>query len=407
MCQKKRVLHILHEKVHGLAGGTSQTTMDIIDKIDEKYECYILVSSVNELVLWKIEHKQVIKLKTWKISSRWSLKKFYIEEFKNIYFQILIAMNIDIVHIQHLIGHTFDLPSVAKDLGIPTILSFHDFYYICPTIQLLNHENRYCAGICNNNKIQCTIPKDDIFEDIPLLSNFIVTWRKEVLLLIDKCTTFTAPTNSTKDIYFSIYPELKNKTFKVIEHGRDFKKTQVKLEVPSKNKPIKILIPGNIKNHKGHDFIRELKRNDHDNRIELHFMGFIYNDLKGKGKYHGTYKREDFCKVVNKIKPSFIGIFSIWPETYCHTLSEAWSCGIPVLATKMGALEERIEEKGGGWFLEYKSPLKAYNQIIEISNSVEEYLKVAKEVPKIHIKTQKEMAEEYEQIYRQNLNTDS
>ena len=52
-------------------------------------------------------------------------------------------------------------------------------------------------------------------------------------------------------------------------------------------------------------------------------MGTIYDDLKEKGIYHGIYKREDFCKIVNKIKPSFIGIFSIWPETYCHTLSEA------------------------------------------------------------------------------------
>ncbi|MDD3984506.1 MAG: hypothetical protein PHY59_01120 [Methanobacterium sp.] len=52
--------------------------------------------------------------------------------------------------------------------------------------------------------------------------------------------------------------------------------------------------------------------------------------------------------MVNKIKPSFIGIFSICPETYSHTLTEAWTCGIPVLATEIGALKERIIKNGGG-----------------------------------------------------------
>ena len=404
MVPKKRVLHILHENVHGLTGGTSKTTMDIIEEIDDQFECYILVSSVKELILWKKEHKRIIKLKTWNTKSQWGLNKFYIGEYKNLYFQILIALNIDLVHIQHLIGHTFDLPIVAKNLGIPSILSLHDFYYICPTIQLLNHDNQYCAGICANNNTQCTVPNDDIFGNIPMLSEFIPTWKEEVLGLLDNCETFTTPTKSTRDIYFSIYPELKNKTFNVIEHGRDFKKTVPNYEIPSEDKPIKILIPGIIKNHKGHDFIIELKKQDRQNRIELHFMGVIYDDLKRMGNYHGTYKREEFCRIVNEIKPSFIGIFSIWPETYCHTLTEAWSCGIPVLATKMGALEERIEKEGGGWFLDLKSPLNSYNQIIKISESDEEYLKVVDKVSKIHIKTINEMAQEYGQLYNKLLN---
>ena len=82
-------------------------------------------------------------------------------------------------------------------------------------------------------------------------------------------------------------------------------------------------------------------------------MGIISDDLEGVGIYHGKYKNEEFCEIVNKIKPSFIGIFSICPETYCHVLTEAWSCGIPVLAPKISALKDRIEENGGGWLLNH------------------------------------------------------
>ena len=132
-------------------------------------------------------------------------------------------------------------------------------------------------------------------------------------------------------------------------------------------------------------------------------MGIIPDDLEEIGIYHGRYVNEEFCEIVDKIKPSFIGIFSICPETYCHVLTEAWSCGVPVLATKMGALEERIVENGGGWFLEHESPVNAYNKILEIADSPEEYLKVVEDVSNIKIKGRKEMTDDYERIYRQNL----
>ena len=50
---KKRVLYFLHENVYGITGGTGQTAKDILEEIDEEFECYILVSSGTEIVLWK------------------------------------------------------------------------------------------------------------------------------------------------------------------------------------------------------------------------------------------------------------------------------------------------------------------------------------------------------------------
>ena len=377
---KKRVLYVLHENAHGITAGTGQTTKFIVDKIDNEFESYILVSTGRELLLWKREENQTIMFKSWKVKSKWSALDFYSDEFKEIYFEVLIGLNIDIIHIQHLIRHTHDLPRVANSLGLPIIFSVHDFYYICPSINLLDHNNHYCAGICATKDMQCKYPIK-IFGRLPVLTDIIDTWRNEGSVLIESCSTFTAPSKSTMDLYCSIYPELKNKNCKVIEHGRDFEKKLVKSEIPSENKPIKILFPGIIQNHKGADFIRELKEVDHQNRLEFHFMGIISDDLEEIGIYHGKYKNEEFCEIVNQIKPSFIGIFSICPETYCHVLTEAWSCGIPVLATKMGALEERIEKNGGGWLLDHKYPQKAYNEIMRIANSVDEYLNVSRRDP--------------------------
>ena len=44
--------------------------------------------------------------------------------------------------------------------------------------------------------------------------------------------------------------------------------------------------------------------------------------------------------------------FSIWPETWCHTLTELLSCGVPVFSFKGGAVEERVLSGDLGWVLE-------------------------------------------------------
>ncbi len=396
---KKRLLCVLHQG----GGGTPIACKDIITHVEKSFECYILTSTTQELLLWEFEDGKFKKIKVWKIKSKWSAKEFYNNEFRNIYFNVLKELNIDIVHIHHLFKHSFDLPIITKKLGIPTILSFHDFYFVCPSIHLLNGNNEYCSGKCTSESNECKIPTE-LLNDLPPLKTFVNKWRKEVSKVFDNCSYFIATTESTKEIYTTTYPQLSKKPFEIIEHGIDFKEPNDEFESPSTDAPTKILVPGNMDNHKGSNFIKDIKKEDKKNLLEFHFMGTITPDLESYGIYHGPYERKEFCKIVNEIKPSFIGIFSIWPETYCYTLSEAWTCGIPVLTTKIGAQEERVNKNGAGWFLDHKNPLKAYNEIIRIIKSPEEYRKILKQVKRVVLRNTKEMAYDYECVYWQNLN---
>ena len=396
---KKRILYVLHQG----GGGTFNTNKDLLKNIQNTFECFILTSNTKQLLLWKQNKNGLEKIQVWNIKSKWSAREFYNDEFRDVYFNVLIGLKIDIVHIRHLFKHTFDLPEVAHKLGIPIILSFHDFYFICPSFHLIDENNVYCAGKCTDGKNQCKIPSE-LLNDLPILKNFIDEWRREISNIFDKCSTFITTSEVAKQIYISVYPQLAEKTFKVIEHGRDLnKELNSKFEFPSIEKPVKILIPGNIDNHKGAEFIKQLKEQDESNRLEFHFMGTIVPYLSDYGIYHGQYERNNFCGMVNDIKPSFIGIFSIWPETYCHTLSEAWSCGIPVLTSKIGVLEERLCKNNGGWTLNHNSPSESYKEIMRIINSPKEYKLIKEQINKIHFTSTKEMAYEYEFLYWQNL----
>jgi GT2 family glycosyltransferase/glycosyltransferase involved in cell wall biosynthesis len=400
---KKRILYVLHSA----GGGTPATNEDLMRNIQKDLDCYVLTSSGKEMNLWRYNNNEFEEIDKIKIKSKWSAKNFHNTEFRNIYFNVLNVLKIDIVHIRHLIKHSFDLPYIAKSLGLPTIISFHDFYFICPSHNLLDDKHVYCAGKCTEGKSQCLIGVE--LNDLPILKDYIPVWRNAVADMLSKSSALVTTSKIVKQLYISIYPELAQKDFRVIEHGRDFEEIDDSskfYEVPSQDKPIKILFPGNINIVKGSELMKNIKNLDHENRLEFHFVGALASqssDLINYGIHHGPYERNDFCKMVASIKPTFIGILSMWPETYCHTLSEAWSCGVPVLTSKIGVLEERVNNNGGGWLIDHENPQKAYNEIIRIANSPDEYIKVVNQVNNITFKSTKEMAEEYRDLYFQKL----
>ena len=388
---KKRILFVIFNG----GGGTPQTNMDLMKHLQPEYECFVLLAEPKCMYLKKVSKDGLVDIESYSLKSKWNNKKTHLSEYKQIYFNVLVNYKIDLVHIRHLLWHTLDIVPVCNRLSLPVIISFHDFYHLCPSIHLINEDDVYCELKCLENE-KCI--------------NWINFWRKEISNMLLQCDALVTTTEYTKNTYLKVYRHLKGAKFNIVEHGRDFPIFGDKdsfMTVPEQNSPIKILIPGHIVAHKGSEFIKSLKSYDKENKLELHFCGTIDDDLKDLGIYHGKYLREELFDHVRKIKPSFMGIFSAVPETYSHTLSEAWACGLPVLVSKMGALESRLNENGGGWFLDIYNPKEAYEEIIRISKNKKEYLKVKEQVCNIKIKSISEMAEDYKDLYEEVLHSSS
>ncbi len=401
---KKRILYVLHEDFRNLCG-TGYTNLDLIKNLEDNFEIYILTSDTFELTLWKKNETNVDRIMSWQV--KWDASQFYDVKFRDVYFNILYSLNFDLIQFDHLVKQTFDLPKLAKQLGIPSILVFHDFYYICPSINLLDNNLHFCNAECKDS-YDCSAV--GLFKDIPKLQDFLKIWRMEVSNLFSYMSAFISPTYFVMDMYKSIFPELNSQDTYTIYHGRDFDNQNIEFVTPiqyaQNNRPVKILVPGNVVAHKGAFLIKKIKECDINNRIEFHFMGKIDPVLKDYGIFHGKYAREDFKKIVGKIKPSFIGIFTICAETFCHVLSEAWDCKIPVIATNLGAPKERIEKTGGGILVDYKSPKNAYDSILNVIDDIGEYNSLLSNVANIDVKSTSEMANDYKNVYDKFLNHD-
>ena len=397
---KKRILFVLHEGT----GGTLKTVNDLVNNIYKEFDCYVLTSDTKIMNLQVFDGNEFKVIESYELYSDWLIEKMYIDEYYYVYFKFLIKYNFDIVHIHHLMFHTFDLPKICNEMKIPVILSFHDLYFLCPSFTLLDGDYRYCAGDCKNSLSEknCFMPKPDPRINMTNISNmkdYVHKWRDLVQEMFSYIEFYISPSNFIKNI-FNEYYNIPQDKFLVIEHGIDHVKHDKPLfEVPNENKPVKILFLGNITFQKGVPVIKELYDIDKNNYLEFHFLGYASQELSDIGISHGKYDNNELINYIEQIKPSFIGIFTLTGESYCYSLSEAWSFGIPVLVSKLGALKERVLKNGGGWFIDVNNIQKSYNEILRIIKHPDEYESKLEEIENISLISTESMSNNYVEIY--------
>ena len=153
--QLPRVLFLLH----GARGGTPATTRDLANGLRDEYESFTLISDGRTIrVVQQLDDHSNQEIGRWVLRAPISVMDTTSREYREILESVLIGLDIDTVHIRHLIGHTFEAAGVARSLDIPVVLSFHDFYYICPTVHLLDNDAVFCGGVCTSGQGVCPIP---------------------------------------------------------------------------------------------------------------------------------------------------------------------------------------------------------------------------------------------------------
>ena len=396
--EKRRLLYILQEG----GGGVPMTNADLVSQISATHECYLLTSTGSQMILRAWENGRLVDKKQWKLPGTWSARNYSNPAAQRIYFEVLTGLGIDLVHIRHLFKHSLDAPLLCKQLGIPVVLSFHDYYFVCPSVHLLDQNAKFCGGECTPGLQQCTIPSP-MLQDLPMLKEYLPEWRQKIAEVLDSCDAFVTTAGSVREVHQRAYPQLTLKPFVVIEHGRKLERTEKVATAPQRGQPVRILVAGNIDAHKGSNLIRQLHDLDQEKLLEFHFLGQPNEALRDIGVHHGPYRREDFPKLAREIAPSFAAVLSIWAETYSHTLTEAWSVGLPVLGSNLGAVGERIAKHGGGWTVDVTDAESVLAQIKEIIADRSGYQEKVEATLRIPIQKIEDMADGYRVLYKRLL----
>ena len=318
-------------------------------------------------------------------------------------YQILLdVFQVDTVHIHHTMGLSLDLFQQAKKRNIPLFFTFHDFYYICPSIKLLDARNEGCIGKQTAQKCrECLAARKGIEHGDLVLEK----WREDRLECLRLCDQLFAPSESAKQIVSIHFPEIAEK-IKVIPHGVE----QVRLEpgdkqISASGNKMNVAFIGSLSAEKGSRIARQLIENN--DWIDWHIFGGIEDRelaslQRPNLKIYGWYKREQLPDLLREARIDLVCIFSIWAETFCYTLSEALSSGIPVIVTDIGALGERVRKNQCGWVVDLENTMAQTEGILHNLQNNPNLLEEKKNRVQAYTpKSLEEMAGEYLKAYEE------
>lgn len=397
---RPRRLYVLHHS----GGGTPETNRDLMTALSPDQDSLLLLAHTAGADLYRIGIGRDRIVESWITETPFTISDTWRPDFAAFIARVLAEHAIELIHIRHLIDQPLTtIPTVARLMQIPFVLSTHDFYYICPSVNLLDGNLSHCGGECTPGTSRCFAPNAFVRGAANLKHDWVHVWRRHAAQVLDAADAIVVTTPSAEAIYRRNYPAFATKLVQ-IEHGRDFGPEWVHIRsAPADRRPgpLRVLCAANWAPHKGIAFISELVAATSD-VVEWHFAGRRSELITGSAVHHGEYARDAFPTVTASIDPDFIGLFSIWPETYSHTLSEAWALGIEVLATDLGAVADRIRAHGGG----HVFPLEHPEQLIAFlrrraARLADGAVPEPRSLPDAHaVRRVDEMAADYRDLYR-------
>ncbi len=215
---KKNILYVLHADFRKDAsnniGGTQFHVKDLMDNLRQDNNVFVLSRDEQILRLTVYLENEHISFKFY-VGAKNEFQQFHNKEIAEIYREILNAFSIDIVHVQHIQGLSFDIFDIAKEMKIPLMMTLHDYYYICPTVVLLENGSNFCGG-CGENCAQCLKKELGIADQV----SYIQFWREKCRQALEACDILITPSDAAKQIYARTYPEVSDR-IRVVTHGMD------------------------------------------------------------------------------------------------------------------------------------------------------------------------------------------
>jgi len=387
---KPNVLHLLMD----WGGGVQKWVDDFIQSHPELNH-YILVS---EGEFYRKMHGEKLKL-YWNDNRNPSIKQYHLSrpikatcvshpEYKKILDQLLIDLDIKTLFVSSLIGHAMDCLAT----GLPTVRILHDYFPHWPSLNA-----QLDADVIGEKQIEVALEKsvDEPLGEIS--SNQLDQWQVNTNKLLSKPkTTVVAPNQSVIDNLKKLAHSACYDDAQLIPHGINQLKP---ITYQSTQKLFKILVLGRISEPKGQALLTEcIESFQTNNNIEFVLLGAGKSGAMFESYHQVTvikdYHQTDLSQIVEGLNPQLALLCSITSETFSYTLSELHMLGLPVLATRVGAFNNRIIDNKTG-FLENLNASSLHDRILNLKNEPELLNKVSHEAKKLTHCSLHENAEGY------------
>jgi hypothetical protein len=254
-----------------------------------------------------------------------------------------------------------DIRALAHGLDVPFDVTVHDYYAICPQINLLPwRHSLYCgepdvAG-CNS----CIAHRSSCG------ARDIITWRSERAWQFREADRVFCP---SQDVLARLQGHGLAENAVLAPHEPvEAGPWPLRIVTPGTGK-MRIAVLGTLVNHKGARTVASVAEMADPNTIEIHLIGQTDGPFSERAltriKVTGPYQDADLAGLIETTAPHLIWFPAVWPETYSYTLSAAINTGLPVAATRIGAHTERLEGRPYTWLADIATSPAAWIKLFD------------------------------------------
>lgn len=340
-----------------------------------------------------------------------NFRDFFIDETVDRLFRDVVRRERpDVVHFQHVAYLSGNLPQVASELGVPSLFTLHDYWYMCFRSHLIRPGLGPCPG--PNGGAYCASCHDPVVlsPSAAPRSRWLLRavrsraiaklnprrWLSPAVVRRLKAALYRrppteGPTEVAADeetvrehVYrmeffkrelgfprFVLSPSehLKRRYeeagFPKIAHVPLGFYPAVKVPRPRFDGTLKIAYLGNVAPFKGaHVILREVLRLGNPGRVEVHIFGRSVDDayyaqvnelarqLPAEGVVlHGGYRSDKELEEI--LSAVHLVVFpSLWEENYPLVVRETLLHGVPVIGSRLGGVPEAIEDGVNGFLFD-------------------------------------------------------
>ncbi|HEX8682453.1 MAG TPA: glycosyltransferase family 4 protein [Ardenticatenaceae bacterium] len=392
-----RILHVVHQYPPDYIGGVELHTQALARVLAERgHQVSVFYRRSAEGA--GLERRQEGDVTVW---AAWSglvkptgrfLASFRDEPILDAFRHVLEEAAPGLVHIQHLMGLPLALVDLLRQKNVPFVLTLHDYWWLCANAQLLTNDSE---ELCEGPELwincgRCALARagrDNVLWLAPTIAPIFAYRNSRLHRIAELAAHVIVPTTFTRETYQPL--NLPSHKLTVIPHGIAVPSvTTFNLEGDASapavsgrrssvvgRPPFRIAYVGGLARQKGVHVLIEAVNHLPREGVSLTLYGDeaafpeYVAELKAlvshpRIHFAGRIPNEQLLQALTDV--DVLVVPSIWYETAALVIQEAFAAGVPVIASNLGALRERVRHGEDGLLVPPGDPAALRKALLEL-----------------------------------------
>ncbi len=264
---------------------------------------------------------------------------------------LLRALGISRVHLHHVHGLPRWVLTLAERLGAPLDVTLHDYFPACAAYHMTGADARFCGG--EPDCLRC-LERGPAQWDLT-----IEAWRALFGRVLAGAARVIAPSRDCAERVHRFFPAVSQLVWPHPQPPWEPARAAAR-----------VLVPGAISPEKGLQLLEQCARDAAARALALHFVviGYVARPIAQWPALPltvaGEYPEGRLAELIALERGDALFFPAQCPESFSYTLSVAIASGLPIVATDLGALAERLAGRGNARLVRWDAPSSEFNDAL-------------------------------------------